>query len=232
MNSEHESRKNDLKYNLNQIKDELEKKTNLVAVSKTKPYSDIALLYEVGHRDFGENKVQELKEKAEILAPSCPELRWHFIGHLQTNKINNLLKINQLVSIHSIDSIKLLNKILSKIPANKNLGLFLEVKTTDEAEKSGFTDYDEIKTAIKEIQENDCFTFLGLMTMGKIRTDDFEVDARNSFKQLNELRQKLLQDQVTKKIELSMGMSQDYKWALDYGANYVRVGSSIFGKRL
>lgn len=232
MSPEHNERKAALKFSLNQVLESLNKKTNLVAVSKMKPFSDIALLYEIGHLDYGENKVQELKEKADILSPTCPDIRWHFIGHLQTNKINNLLKINQLVSIHSIDSIKLLNKILSKIPANKKLGLFLEVKTTDEEEKSGFTDIEELKEAIKSIQENEYFFFQGLMTMGKIRTDDFEKDAKLSFQKLVELKKELIHQGVCDKVELSMGMSQDFEWAVQMGSNYVRVGSKIFGARV
>ena len=232
MGKEHQERKDELKFNLNSVLENLNKKTKLVAVSKTKPFSDIALLYELGQLDFGENKVQELKEKSEILAPTCGDIKWHFIGHLQTNKINNLLKINQLVSIHSIDSIKLLNKILSKNPANSHIGLFLEVKTTDEEEKGGFTEYEEIVTAIESIKSNESFYFQGLMTMGKIRTDDFEKDAKASFKKINNLKQKLIQEKVVQEIELSMGMSQDYQWACEHGSNYVRVGSSIFGARV
>lgn len=232
MGKEHKERKDELKFNLNTVKELLDKKTSLVAVSKTKPFSDIALLYEVGHTDFGENKVQELKEKAQTLAPTCPDIKWHFIGHLQTNKINNLLKISHLVSIHSIDSIKLLNKILSKNPANSHIGLFLEVKTTNEEEKGGFTDYEEIVQGIESIKDNENFYFQGLMTMGKIRTDDFEADAKKSFKELVHLKKKLLEQGVASKVELSMGMSQDFKWASELGSNYVRVGSKIFGARV
>lgn len=231
MSEDFKARKSELKFNLEDVKDRLPKRTHLVAVSKFKPVSDIALLYELSQLDFGENKVQELKEKSEALSGSCPDIKWHFIGNLQTNKINTLLKINQLSSIHSIDSIKLLNKLLSK-NLDKKIGLFLQVNTSDEDEKSGFEDYQELVQAIKLIQEHDQFFFQGLMTMGKIRTDSFAQDAKACFLKLTNIKDKLENEKHAKDIKLSMGMSQDFEIAVKVGTDYIRVGSKLFGERV
>jgi pyridoxal phosphate enzyme (YggS family) len=231
MGDDFKVRKSELKFNLEEVKDKLPKRTHLVAVSKFKPVSDIALMYELSQLDFGENKVQELKEKSEALSGSCPDINWHFIGNLQTNKINTLLKINQLTSIHSIDSIKLLNKLLSK-NLDKKIGLFLQVNTSDEDEKSGFEDYQELVEGIKLIQEHDQFFFQGLMTMGKIRTDNFTEDAKACFLKLTNIKDKLENEKHGKDIKLSMGMSQDFEIAVKVGTDYIRVGSKLFGERV
>ena len=200
----------------------------LIAVTKTKPASDIELAYQCGQRIFGENKVQELLDKANLL--QLENIQWHFIGHLQSNKINMLLKVPNLKSIHSIDSIKLLNKLLSKSPG-KSIGVFLQVNTSDEDEKSGFTSIDEIIQGIDLLEGSNDFYFQGLMTIGKIRTENFEQDALHCFKQLVDLKHDLSQKASNHGIELSMGMSNDYPIALKSGANWIRVGSSIFGSR-
>jgi len=231
MSKDHDIRRSDLKYNLDSINESIPKKVNLVCVSKFKPITDIALMYELGARDFGENKVQELKEKDEVLSSNCPEINWHFIGSLQTNKINNLLKVKHLVSIHSIDSIKLLNKLLSK-NIGRRIGLFLQVKTSDEDEKSGFESLEELIASIKMIKDHDDFYFQGLMTMGKIRTDDFEKSAKVCFEKLVSIKKKLSSELGIKDIKLSMGMSQDYEIAIKHGTDFIRVGSKLFGVRV
>jgi pyridoxal phosphate enzyme (YggS family) len=196
-----------------------------LAVSKTKSIEDIKLAYDAGQRDFGENKVQELNQKADLLASSCPNINWHFIGSLQSNKINNLLSTPNLVSIHSIDSIKLLNKLLNKKP-DKRIGIFLQVNTSGEDEKSGFSEFAEIEEA-SSLLKSESFYLQGLMTIGKIRTDDFENDAKACFLRLNEYKERLNSDDL----ELSMGMSSDYKIAIDCGSDWIRIGSGIFGSR-
>ncbi len=195
---------------------------NLIAVSKRQPIEKIQFLYDLGHRDFGENTVQELTHKAQSL--DYPDLRWHFIGHLQTNKINQLLKIPNLVSIHSIDSIKLLNKIISK-EIDKKLELFLQINTSNEAQKQGFSIEDDLSIAIDRINSSG-HIFKGLMTIGKIRTTSFEDDATSCFSELSNLKQNLGLN-----CDLSMGMSNDYLLAIQMGSNWVRVGSKIFGDR-
>lgn len=202
--------------------------SKLIAVTKTKPVHDIELAYQCGQRVFGENKVQELLDKAQQL--QLDDIQWHFIGHLQSNKINLLMKVPNLQSIHSIDSIKILNKLLAKSPG-KSIGVFLQVNTSDEDEKSGFTNEDEIIQGINLLNGSDHFYFQGLMTIGKIRTENFEQDAVKCFRQLVDLKHDLSQKITSDEIQLSMGMSNDYPIALKSGANWIRVGSRIFGAR-
>ena len=113
------------------IKKSINDRAKLICVSKTKPAALIEKLYDLGHRDFGENKVQELQQKSIELG-HLEEIRWHFIGHLQSNKINQLLEVKNLYSIHSIDRESLLNKVLAKKP-QRRLNLFLQINTSGEA---------------------------------------------------------------------------------------------------
>jgi pyridoxal phosphate enzyme (YggS family) len=211
---------------------ELKPPTQLIAVSKTFSAEDVKVLYDLGHRDFGENKVQELESKARELAESCPEIKWHFIGHLQSNKINKLLMIPHLVSIHSIDSIQILNKIVSS-KTDRLIGLFLQVNTSGETEKYGMGDSVELEECVALLQANlETKLFLqGLMTIGPIRTTDFEQETKDSFLKLKSLRDDLAHSFNLKNLQLSMGMSSDYKWAMEYETNWVRIGSKIFGTR-
>lgn len=211
--------------NLKSIKEFIDARANLIAVSKTKPVSMIKEALDCGQLDFGENKVQDLYSKSNELENES--IHWHFIGKLQTNKINQLLKTPNLSSIHSIDSIKLLDKILNK-KIDKVIGLFIQVNTSDEYEKNGFDIDFDFQKLIQRIDENNCFEFKGFMTIGKIRTDNFELDAKKSFVAMHDLKAQYGQN---RQIELSMGMSNDYKIALDYGSNWLRIGSSIFGQR-
>lgn len=224
------SRRKLIESNLRETLEELEGASRLIAVSKTYPAQDIALAYAAGQRDFGENKVQELSEKALGLADTCPEICWHFIGGLQTNKINALLKAPNLASIHSVDSLRLLNKLLSK-ETSKNIGVFLQFNCSGEAQKGGFEDYKELVEAANAFKAGKGFYLQGLMTMGPIRTEDFEADAKRSFDMLREIRDKLKIETGETHLQLSMGMSQDYPIALEAGADWVRIGTKIFGAR-
>ena len=215
-----------LKNNLESISSQVRDRATLIAVSKTFPASDVETLYNLGHRDFGENKVQDLIQKATELKETCPEIRWHFIGSLQTNKINQLLKTPNLVAIHSIDRMGLLEKVLNKTPSNK-IGLFLQYNTSGEEEKSGFTSFDQLQSAYLKIQHPQFF-FQGLMTMGAIRTENFEQDARACFSKLHEIATQL----NAPKTDLSQGMSQDFLIALEIGTDFIRVGRAIFGNRV
>lgn len=212
--------------NLQQIQSQLPAHCSLLAVSKTKPITAIEVAYDCGQRDFGENKVQELFEKATQLRDK-PEIRWHFIGSLQSNKVNKLLETPHLAAIHSIDRLSLLEKVLKK---PSSIGLFLQINTSGEVEKSGFTEADHIHKAISLIKAQKVYRLQGLMTMGSIRAQDFEQAARASFKQLQELKSEL-DAAYGLDLELSMGMSQDFLLALEYGSHWVRIGSQIFGKR-
>lgn len=207
----------------------LRNECQLIAVSKYHPVEKIKLLHSFGHRAFGENKVQELELKANDL--KSLDIHWHFIGSLQSNKVAKLLKVPNLVSIHSIDSIKLLNKLLGH-KLDKKIKLFLQVNTSEEEEKSGFSSFSELQKAIELLVESNHpnFKFQGLMSIGKIRTDDFEADARKCFQKLVDYK-KQVEENFSLPCELSMGMSSDYKIAQEYGTNWIRIGTNIFGDR-
>jgi pyridoxal phosphate enzyme (YggS family) len=209
--------------NLKNIQKQINKRAKLIAVTKTWPQSYIQKAFEYGQVHFGENKVQELLDKSNNL--SHLDIKWHFIGSLQSNKINSLLRVKNLISIHSISSIKLLNKLLSK-KIDKKIGLFIQINTSGEEQKEGFDIKEDFTFLIEKINKHEFFYFQGFMTIGKIRTDNFEVEARRSFEQLVRIKQ-----ECSVNAQLSMGMSNDFKIALEYDSNWVRIGSSIFGRR-
>lgn len=219
--------------NLSLVKKEL-KNAQLVAVSKYSPFEDIILAYQSHQFDFGENKVQELIDKAQAAkVQGLSKIRWHFIGHLQSNKVKELLRIPNLFAIHSIDSIRLLEELIKRetdllVP---ELKLFFQVNTSHELEKSGFVSPEELKQAIDLLMSRPLskLKFFGLMTMGTIRTTDFEVEASRCFRDLALIAHNLETTYHLKdKLHLSMGMSQDYKLAIEAGSDYVRIGSAIF----
>jgi len=180
--------------NLAQIKSKL-KQAELVAVTKNATVEQLIALFEEGQRDFGENRVQELLRKEGELG-DLP-LNWHFIGPLQRNKVKKLLQVKNLKYIHSIDSLKLIDELIKQKDefSGENLGLFLEFNTSGEKEKHGFISYQELKIAAEKIiNELPEMNFTGLMTIGKIRGDDFKQDAIESFSTLVELKQRLEQD--------------------------------------
>lgn len=185
--------------------------SKLIAVTKKRDLEDIKFLYELGQRDFGENKVLELEEKAIRLNLICPEIRWHFIGNLQSNKLNRLLKIPHLWAIHSISSENLYAKLCRH---NSLPNLFLEVNTAKEPQKEGFKDESEIRDCLKKYPQ---INPMGLMTLGKIG------DEAKCFQRLIEIRNHLNVDW-----KLSMGMSDSYLEAQKLGSDWVRVGSALF----
>jgi pyridoxal phosphate enzyme (YggS family) len=193
----------------------------LVAVSKTKPIEDILELYNIGHRDFGENYVQELAEKAEKL-PN--DMRWHFIGHLQTNKVKSIVSFIYL--IHGVDSLKLLKEIDKQAEKYKRvIDCLLQVHIAQEETKFGF---DEAELFGLELKQFLNVRIKGLMGMASL-TDDIN-KIRIEFKSLKTLFEKLRAQNPELSI-LSMGMSADYKIALEEGSNLVRIGSLLFGER-
>ncbi|MAZ47086.1 MAG: YggS family pyridoxal phosphate-dependent enzyme [Halobacteriovoraceae bacterium] len=214
--------------NLSQINNQLQGRTKLLAVSKTKPVELIKEAYELGQMDFGENKVQDLYEKAQDLE-SLAGLRWHFIGTLQSNKINKLLSVPGLYAIHSIDSLKLLKKLLKR-EISSEVRIYLQVNTSGENEKSGFENFEDLEHAVRILKEQEVWKLTGLMTIGSIRAQDFEKAAQASFGLLRDYKQKLDQ-KYDLDLELSMGMSQDFKIAMEYGSDWVRIGTQIFGSR-
>ncbi|MBC7712059.1 MAG: YggS family pyridoxal phosphate-dependent enzyme [Rhizobacter sp.] len=219
---------NELAIRLRDLKAELNHAT-LVAVSKYSPVEDVIEAYSYGQIDFGENRVSELKAKSETFeANKLSNVRWHFIGGLQTNKVKELLKIPNLWGIHSVGSKKIVEELIKREHEfdGPELKLFFQLNTSHEEEKSGFETIEELKKSIDLINslKNSKLKVFGLMTMGAIRTEDFVASAIMSFRELKNSREKL----EMKDLKLSMGMSQDYKIALSEGADFIRVGSLIF----
>lgn len=213
---------------LKDLKDSLPEKCTLVAVSKTKPASDVMEASEAGHRDFGENKVQELTQKAEELPK---DIRWHMIGHLQRNKVKYIADFVHL--IHGVDSLKLLKEINKQgRKVDRVIDCLLQMHIAEEDTKFGL-DRDELKEILhgEQLKEMTHVRVVGLMGMATYTEDQDQV--RREFKSL-----KLLFDEIKNSDHtnvqmniLSMGMSGDYAIALEEGSNMVRIGSAIFGSR-
>jgi pyridoxal phosphate enzyme (YggS family) len=201
--------------------------TTLVAVSKTKSVEEIKELYDLGQRDFGENYVQELTEKQSQLPG---DIRWHFIGHLQSNKVKQIAPFIHL--IQSIDSLKLLQEVNKQAQKNNRIiDCLLQVHIAQEETKFGL-DENELKELLdNSISEFHNIHITGLMGMASF-TDDIE-KVRTEFKYLRSIFDKHAQLQTTniKLQTLSMGMSSDYTTAIEEGSNMVRIGSLIFGAR-
>jgi len=220
-------KKSDAQSKLAVLLPELEN-TSLLIVSKTRPIEDIKTYYDLGHRDFGENRVQELSEKAEALKDECPEIRWHMIGHLQTNKVNNLLKVPNLFAIHSVDNRELVDKLISaEDKLSHPVEIYLQFNTSKEEEKSGFETYTELAESAELLLKCKNLKFTGLMTMGTLRTENFEREAGRCFQDLQVEKEKL-QSEFGDKLKTSMGMSQDYKIALREKTDMVRIGTMMF----
>ncbi|MBS1759910.1 MAG: YggS family pyridoxal phosphate-dependent enzyme [Bacteroidetes bacterium] len=209
------------------LKEELGKmNVALIAVSKTKPISDILELYELGHRDFGENYVQELVNKAEQLPK---DIRWHFIGHLQSNKVKYIAAFVHL--IHGVDSLKLLKEINKQgAKENRIIECLLQIHIAEEESKFGF-DEAELNVAITSLKDLRNVQINGLMGMASFTEDTHKVKTEfRTLKQIfiNSLKQSSDQYKPT---VLSMGMSGDYKIAIEEGSTMVRIGSLLFGER-
>lgn len=203
---------------LQQLKD----KATLVAVSKTKPVEDIEVLYNLGQRDFGENYVQELVDK-EAKLPK--DIRWHFIGHLQSNKVKYIAPFVHL--IHGVDSLNLLKEINKQaLKNNRVIDCLLQVHIADEATKFGFDD--NSLNQLTGIEEFKNIRIVGLMGMASF-SDDLQ-KVRNEFRHLKQTFDQLQIPNHTLRI-LSMGMSGDYPIALEEGSNLLRIGSLLFGAR-
>lgn len=198
----------------------------LIAVSKTKPLSDIEQIYDLGIREFGENKVQELVEKYEnIKAP----VNWHLIGHLQTNKVKYI--VDKVKLIHSVDSLKLATEINKEaIKKDVVVNILIEVNISNEATKFGIKKEEAINL-IKEISKLSNVKVKGLMTIAPFveNSEDNREHFKNLYKLYVDIREKNL-DNVSMEI-LSMGMTNDYEIAIEEGATMVRVGTGIFGER-
>lgn len=211
--------------NYNKIKNTIPENVTLVAVSKTKPIEDIQKLYDAGVRDFGENKIQEMCEKYEALPK---DIRWHMIGHVQSNKVKYMAEFVHLIhGVHKLSLLKEINKRVKK--ENRVQNVLLQVKIAEEDSKYGM----QLSEA-REILESEKYEtyknvkVVGLMGMATF-TDDTE-QIKEEFKALNQLFLDLKKDYPQLKT-LSMGMSGDYQIAIEEGSTLVRVGSKIFGER-
>jgi len=202
---------------------EIPQNVTLIAVSKTKPISLIQEAYATGQRDFGENKVQELVEKHEALPY---DIRWHMIGHLQRNKVKYIAPFVHL--IHGVDSLRLLKEINKQgAKINRCIPVLLQVHISQEDTKFGF-DSNELKEAINECKVLEWIKPCGLMGMATFTSDLEQV--RREFQGLKGLFDEY-QSNFGENPTLSMGMSGDYKVAIDQGSTMIRIGSSLFGRR-
>jgi pyridoxal phosphate enzyme (YggS family) len=215
--------------NIQKIKETLTAQTNLVAVSKTKPVELLKEAYAAGQRDFGENYIQELVEKENTLPK---DIKWHFIGHLQRNKVKYIAPFIHL--IHGVDTHKLLQEINKQ--GNKNervINVLLQVHIAEEESKFGFS-LDEVKAFLesKEWQNLEAVNICGFMGMATNTKNQEQLiqefsSLKNCFNWVKE-QQFFPENQFT---ELSMGMSSDYLIAQENGSTLVRIGSAVFGAR-
>lgn len=198
----------------------------LIAVSKTKPISMLQEAYEYGCRDFGENKVQELVEKYEVMPK---DIKWHMIGHLQTNKVKYI--VDKVALIHSVDSIKLAKEISKEaVKHNITVSILIEVNVAAEESKFGTTTEEAIRL-VTEVSKLPGISIKGLMTIAPyVENDEQNRQYFVKLKQLSvDINIKNI-DNVNMNV-LSMGMTGDYKVAVEEGATLVRVGTGIFGER-
>ena len=211
---------------IKEIRDSINKDVELVAVSKTKSNKEILEAYNAGQKVFGENKIQEMTEKHEELPK---DIKWHMVGHVQSNKIKYMAPYVELVhGIDSLKSVKILNKEAKK--NNRVIKCLLQLKVSDEFTKFGIYE-EEIKSILNSINilglKN--INVVGIMTIGSF-TNNMNIVVRE-FDKTKKIFDKLKNAFPNLKI-LSMGMSNDYKIAIKYGSNMIRVGSLIFGKRI
>lgn len=218
--------------NLHEIQKELPENVTLVAVAKTKPAESIRELYDAGQLEFGENKVQELVSKYEVLPK---DIQWHLIGHLQKNKVKYIAEFVHL--IHSVDNLDLLKEINKQgAKHNRIIDCLLQIKIAEEDSKFGM-EADLAEQILSDYKtEFPNVAIIGLMGMATFTEDETQI--RNEFKYLKSIFDKLnsrhpepVEGQNSELTILSMGMSGDYKIAVEEGSTMVRVGSSIFGER-
>ncbi|ESU20436.1 alanine racemase [Flavobacterium enshiense DK69] len=214
--------------NLQHIKSTLPSDVTLVAVSKTKPVSDLTEAYEAGQRIFGENKVQEMTEKWQQMPK---DIQWHMIGHVQTNKVKYMVPFVKL--IHGVDSFKLLKEIDRQGKRyRKTINCLLQVYIAEEETKFGLneTEIDEILNS-EEFKDFQNIRIVGLMGMATFTENQEQI--KKEFQHLKQIFDKYKEFSAFnfQLSILSMGMSGDYELAIECGSNMVRIGSSIFGER-
>ncbi|TDP95282.1 hypothetical protein C7957_10957 [Halanaerobium saccharolyticum] len=230
--------KEKLTTNLNQVKKTIKKAAakagrdfrdiKLLAVSKNQDIEAIKILAEAGVKIFGENRVQELEEKNEKLLAENIDLDWHFIGHLQRNKVKYLMRMENCRMIESIDSFRLAKEVNKRAKKNeRKIPVLIEINIAGDENKFGITP-DKAEEFLQKINNFDYLKIEGLMTVLPYLDDSEEL--RSYFKEMKKLFDQLSKD-VIPLSELSMGMTNDYQIAVEEGATIVRVGTAIFGER-
>ena len=217
-----------IKQNLLNIKSALPEHVTLVAVSKTKPISDLMEAYDAGQRIFGENKIQEMAEKREVMPK---DIEWHMIGHVQTNKVKFMAPFVSL--IHGVDSLKLLEEINKQAQKNDRIiDCLLQIHIAEEETKFGLNEKElnEILSSAT-FQEMKNIRIVGLMGMATFTDNQEQIKKEfTHLKTIFDTTNQLLTSNF-QLLTLSMGMSGDYKLAIECGSTMVRIGSSIFGGR-
>lgn len=209
--------------NTKKIRASIPESVELVAVSKTKSNEEIMQAYDVGQRVFGENKVQDMTAKNESLPK---DIRWHMIGHVQTNKVKYMAPYVDL--IHGVDSFKLLKEINKQAAKNERIiSCLLQIHIAEEATKFGLSP-DQCKEVVIQAEALENITIKGLMGMATFTDNVSQIE--REFKSLKELFEDLKSDNKDFDI-LSLGMSGDYELAIKEGSTMIRVGSKIFGER-
>ncbi len=205
----------------------INQKATLVGVSKTKPVADILALYKLGLRDFGENYAQELRDKIKNTIENYQEIKWHYIGNIQKNKIKYVAGKTHL--IHTVDTLKKAEAINAYCLKNKVIqSILIQVNVSKDPNKAGTT-LDKIEDLYKNILTLKAIKLDGLMTITQYSEEpEF---SREDYRKMKKLASSL-ENIDGKRLELSMGMSNDYKVALEEGATIVRVGTKIFGERI
>ena len=211
--------------NIKKYQGALPSNTTLVAVSKTKPVSSLLQAYNAGQRIFGENKIQEMTSKWEEMPK---DIKWHMIGHVQTNKVKYMAPFVDL--IHTVDSLKLLKEINKQAAKYQRvIKCLLQIKIAEEEHKFGLKQEDAMQLLDKDIQATlPHVSIVGLMGMASFTDNKTQIE--KEFKTLSILHQKCVTQHPQLSV-LSMGMSSDYTLALEHGSTMVRIGSSIFGAR-
>jgi pyridoxal phosphate enzyme (YggS family) len=218
-----------IKENLLKIQASIPKNVTLVAVSKTKPIADLQEAYDAGQRVFGENKIQEMVDKFDILPK---DIKWHMIGHLQSNKVKYMAHFVDL--IHGIDKFKTLKEINKQAKKhNRVISCLLQARIAKEETKFGLS-FEEIANILQSSEFKDLENIKIVGLMGMATFTDNEVQLKEEFSSLKNFftAQQLEIESANCKLQtLSMGMSGDYNLAIDHGSSMIRVGSSIFGNR-
>ena len=208
-----------IQQNITKLKSSLPPEVSLVAVSKTKPVSDLLEAYQAGQRIFGENKIQEMVSKWEQLPK---DIQWHMIGHVQTNKVKYMAPF--VHTIHAVDRIKLLKEIQKQAEKNERIiNCLIQIRIAEEDTKFGLS-VSELDAMLEAAASCSHVKIKGLMGMATFTSDTDQI--QTEFQKLAQLYQKNSEFEV-----LSMGMSGDYPIAIEAGSNMIRVGSKLFGER-